>query len=90
MLMGFVLITIVGRAAWPKRVVAVSGDRVWLIRASGYSAKPRELITETTRDQIEFAGGIPPSVRIDGQRLWFLFPITSVARKLPAPHGDAA
>lgn len=90
LVMAFILIVLVGRAAWPKRIVAVSGDRVWLLMARGYSPKPRSIIVETTRDRVEFAGGVPPSVTIDGQRLWFLFPITSAARKLPAgPRDDA-
>ena len=82
-LMVFMLVIIVGRALWPKRILAVSGSRVWLMKTKGSSTKPRDIISETTRDQIQFAGGFPPSIRIDGQRLWFLFPSTSAARALP-------
>ena len=89
-LLPFLLVVLGGRALWPKRIVALSGSRVWLIRAKGFSPKPREVVAETTRDQIQFAGGFPPSIRIDGERLWFLMPSTSAARALPAPAEDAA
>jgi hypothetical protein len=88
-LMGFLLVVILGRAFWPKRIVAVNGSHVWLMTTKGSSTKPRSIASETTRDQIQFAGGFPPSVRIDGERLWFLMPSTSAARALPAPTEGA-
>ena len=78
----------VGQVLWPSRIVAVSGDRVWLLSAGRLVAKPKGVIAEGTRDQIEFAGGWPfPSARIAGQRLWFLFPVRGAARRLPTTIG---
>lgn len=80
----FIVLMGVGQLLWPSRILAVSGDRIWLLSAGRVVAKPKGVIAEGTRDQVEFAGGWPfPSARVAGQRLWFLFPVRGAARRLP-------
>ncbi len=81
----FALIMIFGSAFWPARILALQGDDVWLLaKKQGLSMKPRAVLAQGKRSEIAFAGGRPfPSVRFAGQRLWFQFPVTGAARKLP-------
>ena len=84
LLMAFIVVIGLGQLLWPTRILAVSDDRIWLMRASRFGRKPTELITETSRDRVAFSGGWPfPSVRVDGRRLWFQLPIRGAARRLP-------
>jgi hypothetical protein len=81
----FMLIMVFGSALWPARILAIAGDDVWLLsKKAGFGMKPKALIAQGTRRDIVFTGGRPfPSVRFAGERLWFQFPITGVARRLP-------
>jgi hypothetical protein len=81
----FMLIMVFGSALWPARIVAVRGDEVWLLsKKTGLSMKPKAVLAHGTRGDIEFAGGWPfPSIRFAGQRLWFQYPVTGAARRLP-------
>ena len=88
----FMLIMVFGSALWPARIVAVRGDEVWLLsKKKGLSMKPKAVLAHGTRSDIEYAGGWPfPSVRFAGERLWFQYPVTSAARRLPAVKSSEA
>lgn len=75
---------------WPRRILAVHNERVWLLRSRTFAVTPTAEIATGTRADIEFAGGWPvPSVRFAGERLWFLAPVRAAARLLPAPSVDS-
>jgi hypothetical protein len=88
----FVVAFSIAWTVWPARVLAVSGNQVWLLEVTRFSSKPTSLISETSREHIEFAGGWPmSSVRLDGQRLWLPLPVFAAAKRLPAgPAEDPA
>jgi hypothetical protein len=92
LLLVFMLIMAFGSQLWPARIVAVQGDDVWLLsKRKGLSIKPKAVLAHGTRSDIEFAGGWPfPSVRFAGERLWFQYPVTSAARRLPANKSPEA
>lgn len=91
LLMAFVLIIAIGRAVWPKRILAIGGNQVWVLTARGRVVRPTGIESESTRDRVEPAGGWPfPAVRVEGRRLWFFFPNRSAARLVPAPGGLGA
>jgi hypothetical protein len=91
LLMLFMLIMVFGSALWPARILAVAGNDVWLLsKKGGLSMKPKAVRAQGTRDEIVFAGGRPfPSVRFAGERLWFQYPITRAARRLPTATAEA-
>jgi hypothetical protein len=82
--MNFILIVGIGWIVWPSRVLAVSGDDVWLLGTTRLLSKPTNVIAESRRDRLEFSGGWPmSSVRLEGQRLWLPLPVFRAARRLP-------
>jgi hypothetical protein len=74
-----------GAAFWPARIMAVAGDDVWLLsKKAGFSVKPTAVVSQGTRYDIEFVSGWPfPSVRFASEQLWFQYPTTGAARRLP-------
>ncbi len=85
----FVFVFSIAWIVWPSRILAVSGDQVWLLGATRVASKPTNIISETSRDRIEFAGGWPmSSVRLDGQRLWLPLPVFGAARRLPTGNAE--
>ena len=63
--------------------------RYWLLGATRVTSKPTNIISETRRDRIEFAGGWPmSSVRLDGQRLWLPLLVFGAARRLPTGEAE--
>jgi len=82
----FVMVLAYASFFWPRRVLAVKDDLVWLLsmKKFTYVGKPKKLLAEGTRDDIEFASGWPiPSVRFAGQRHWLHLAVASAARALP-------
>lgn len=62
-----ILVIILARS---KMVLAVQGERVWLLKA-GLGLKPSAVMAETTRAGVVAAGGFPfASVRMADRRLW--------------------
>lgn len=87
----FILAFSIAWTVWPSRILAVSGDRVWLLGTTRFAAKPTEVISHTDRDLIAFAGGWPmSSVRLDGQRLWLPLPVFGAARCLPTGTAEVS
>jgi hypothetical protein len=87
----YFLVMMFGTVLWPARILAIAGDDVWLLsKKFGFSTKPKALISKGTRDQIVFTGGKPfPSVQFAGERLWFQYPVTRAARRLPTAKVEA-
>jgi hypothetical protein len=82
----FVLVLAYASFFWPRRVLAVKDNVVWLlsVKKFTYVGKPKKLLAEGTRDDVEFASDWPiPSVRFAGQRHWFHMATASAARRLP-------
>jgi hypothetical protein len=70
--------------ASPFRVLALSGDEVWLLGTRNpLSAKPTTVLHHGTRDELRPAGGwVLPVVSFGGERLRFFMPTVKAARLL--------
>lgn len=87
----FVAIILVGRLLWPARILAVSGDQVWLLGSRTHTPRPTAVRAEGRRSDVEFAGGRPfPSVRFAGERVWFQYPITKAAALIPVEPSEGS
>jgi hypothetical protein len=70
--------------ASPYRVLAIRGDRAWLMSTRhALSASPKAVIHEGPRSEMQPAGGwLLPVLRFGGQRLRFFVPTTTAGRLL--------
>lgn len=93
LIMVFAIAMFIGTAVWPTRMLAVSGDDVWLLRANAIGQKPTSLVATGARHEVAHTDGTPfPAVTFADERLWFQYPVTKGARALaprptqPAPN----
>lgn len=74
--------------AWPKRILAVAGERVWVLKTAGTGRKPKSVEVESTRSNVRLTGGgLYPSVQVETRRVWFMPPLRRAARALASSGG---
>jgi hypothetical protein len=84
LLIAFMVVITLGVMFWPKQILAVKGEQLWLLDNSIVGYKPTRVLAQGTRADLVYAGGWPyGSVRLGETRMWFQPPIGRAARRLP-------